>query len=63
VPRQIDHLFHYYKPLLAYKPIPSALIGWDFPTNPAQFGVTGSTGAIGANKSAYAWDQTILFQQ
>ncbi len=64
VPRQIDHLFHYYKPQLEYKPIPSALVGWDFPLNPAQFatsGSSGTTGAIGANKSAYAWDQTILF--
>lgn len=61
VPRQIDHLFHYYKSLLAYKPIPSYLVGWDFPLNPSQFGTTGSTGAIGSNKSAYAWDQTILF--
>jgi len=34
--RQIDHLFHYYKPELEYKPIPSYLVGWDFPLNPAQ---------------------------
>ncbi len=65
VPRQIDHLFHYYKPLLEEKPIPSALVGWDFALNPAQFtptaGGVGTTSAIGANKSAYAWDQTILF--
>lgn len=58
-----DHLFHYYNPLLQYKPIPSYLVGWDFPLNPAQFnGDSGSLGAIGANKSAYAWDQTILYQ-
>jgi hypothetical protein len=59
--RQVDEEFNYYSPLLQYKPIPSFLTGWDFPLNPAQFGVSGVTGAIGANKSAYAWDQTILF--
>ncbi len=64
VPRQIDHLFHYYKPQLEYKPIPSYLVGWDFAFNPSQFfanGVTG-VGATGANKSAYVWDNTIIFQ-
>ncbi len=61
IDRQIDHLFHYYNPQLMYKPIPSYLVGWDFPLNPAQFGASGTTGAIGANKSVYAWDQTILF--
>lgn len=65
-PRQIDHLFHYYKPQLAYKPIPSHLVGWDFPLNPAQF-CTGANRAvaataIGANKSKYVWDQTLIFQ-
>jgi len=64
-PRQIDHLFHYYKPELEYKPIPSYLVGWDFPLNPVQF--LGTTIAptefnIGANKSQYVWDQTIAFQ-
>ncbi len=61
-PRQIDHLFHYYKDPLIFKPIPSYLVGWDFPLNPAQFGSTLAAQAIGANKSYYAWDQTILFQ-
>jgi hypothetical protein len=56
--RQIDHLFHYYKPLLEYKPIPSYLVGWDFPLG---YAIAAQT--IGAvNKSYYAWDQTILFQ-
>jgi hypothetical protein len=54
--RQIDHLFHYYKPQLEFKPIPSMLVGWDFPLNPAQF--------VGASlnmttTAAYIWDQTI----
>lgn len=69
-PRQIDHLFHYYKPYLEAKPIQSYLVGWDFPLNPAQFAVAGGPGGaatnnmvgIGANKSAYMWDQTIAFQ-
>lgn len=62
-PRQIDHLFHYYKPELEYKPIPSYLVGWDFPLNPVQqYGATVPASAIGANKSKYVWDQTILFQ-
>lgn len=65
-PRQIDHLFHYYKDPLEYKPIPSYLVGWDFPLNPAQFATGASRGvaatAIGANKSKYVWDQTIVFQ-
>lgn len=61
--RQIDHLFHYYKPGLDYKEIPSYLVGWDFPLNPAQFlGSTVAASAIGANKSKYVWDQTIIFQ-
>ena len=63
IERQVDHLFHYYKPQLEYKPIPSYLIGWDFPLNPAQWLTeTVAIQAVGANKSYYAWDQTILFQ-
>ncbi len=62
-PRQIDHLFHYYKPQLEYKPIPSYLVGWDFPLNPAQeFGYTVPAANTGANGSRYVWDQTIAFQ-
>ena len=61
-PRQIDHLFHYYKDPLIYKPIPSYLVGWDFPLNPSQLGATVAASAIGANKSKYVWDQTIVFQ-
>lgn len=63
VNRQKDYLFHYYNPLLSYKPIPSYLCGWDFPLNPTQFlGPTIAAQAVGANKSFYAWDQTIIFQ-
>lgn len=61
--RQVDHLFHYFQPLLNFKPIPSYLVGWDFPLNPAQFfGRTVGPQALGNNTSYYAWDQTILFQ-
>lgn len=64
VNRQEDFLSHYYKPLLAYKPIPSYLVGWDFPLNPSQFYANGvrAAQAIGANKSEYKWDQTLVFQ-
>lgn len=64
VAMQINGLFDYYKPKLEYKPIPSYLVGWDFPLNPAQFngGRTQAATAIGANKSKYVWDQTIVFQ-
>jgi len=63
IERQLDHLFHYYEPQLAFKPIPSYLVGWDFPLNPAQFfGRSGGPFATGANTSNYVWDQTIIFQ-
>ena len=61
--RQIDQSFNYFNPLLQAKPIPSYLIGWDFPLNPAQF-LTSTVTAIasGTNSSNYFWDQTIIFQ-
>ena len=63
VNRQKDQLFHYYQDWLNAKPIPSYLTGWDFPLNPAQFwGNNRAAQAIGANKSEYKWDQTIVFQ-
>ncbi len=62
VQRQQDYLFHYWQPYLNYKPIPSYLVGWDFPMNPAQpLGAT-VVASGGANTSKYVWDQTILFQ-
>lgn len=54
--RQIDHLFHYFLPELAYKPIPSLLTAWDFPLNPAQ--PRGSSVTMNTT-AAYLWDQTI----
>lgn len=63
VNRQIDYMFNYYKDLLDYKPIPTFFPTWDFPLNPMQaFGPTIPASAIGANKSKYVWDQTIVFQ-
>lgn len=61
IERQIDHLFHYYRLPLERKPIPSYLVGWSFPLNPAQLGTVFSS-AAGANTSFYSWDQTIIFQ-
>lgn len=60
IERQIDHEFHYYYPQLAYKPIPSYLIAWDFPLNPCQ--ALGPTGVTSSSASYYVADQTILFQ-
>lgn len=62
--RQRDHLFSYYEDALIYKPTKSWLVGWDFPLNPAQFSTNSAVAApaIGANKSQYVWDQTIMFQ-
>jgi hypothetical protein len=58
--RQIDHLFHYYKPQLEFKPIPSMLTAWDFPLNPAQIGGTATqTMNTQATTPKYLWDQTI----
>ena len=54
--RQADQTFHYYQPLLNFKPIPSFLTAWDFQTNPFQFGTSGN---ITAGTPAYICDQTI----
>lgn len=57
IDRQIDHTFHYYKPQLSYKPIPSLLTAWDFSLNPAQF--AGPSVTISNSTAGYMWDQTI----
>lgn len=62
--RQIDQLFHYYKPQLEYKPIPSYTLGWDFAFNPCQeLGRTVGVSGLANNKSRYIADQTIAFEQ
>lgn len=59
---QISGNSFYYDPLYAYKPIPSYLVGWDFPLNPAQFGETQAVKATANNTGNYFWDQTIVYQ-
>lgn len=58
IDRQIDYTFHYYKPQLEFKPIPSLLTGWDFSLNPSQEGAT-VTMNTQATTPKYLWDQTI----
>jgi hypothetical protein len=62
--QQTNAMFWYYKPQLAYKPIPSYTLGWDFAMNPFQAqGTAGVTyNVTGPGKSTYIADQTILFQ-
>lgn len=59
--KQVSMLYSYYNSGLQFKPTKSFLVGWDFPLNPAQ--INGDSGTIpaGANRSAYAWDQTIIY--
>lgn len=54
--RQTDFEFHYFQPQINFKPIPSMLVGWDFPLNPAQ--ILGSSVTLNTTP-AYIWDQTI----
>ena len=63
-PLQISQLYWYDQPNLFYKPIPSYLVGWDFPMNPCQIlGPTPDVVTNGlVNNSYYLADQTILFQ-
>jgi hypothetical protein len=64
IERQVDHTFHYFKPKLEFKPIPSYTIGWDFPFNPGQeLGPNiAATVASAANQARYIADQTIAFE-
>lgn len=61
--RMVDHEFNYYRNNLVGRPLPSYLVGWDFPLNPAQlYGPSLSTLTLGGNNlSQYIWDQTIAF--
>lgn len=62
--QQTNATFWYYKDQLAYKPIPSYTLGWDFAMNPFQ--AQGIAGVLynptSPGKSAYVADQTLLFQ-
>lgn len=64
VPIQKSLNSSYWIPKLAAKPIPSYLVGWDFPLNPYQAQGTGTLAAqaLGTNTSYYVADQTVLFQ-
>ena len=63
VPIQQSLLYWYDRSPLMYKQIPSYLVGWDFPLNPAQLlGSTVGVQSLGTNTSYYAWDQTIVYQ-
>jgi len=58
--RELAYMGDYYLDALSKRGTSNILIGWDFPLNPAQPGLTGtissdSTSAAGA----YTWDQTI----
>ncbi len=42
--QELNGLMWYYEPQLAYKPIPSYAVGWNFPFNPCQqYGFTGNS--------------------
>ena len=62
--QQTNATFWYYKDQLAYKPIPSYTLGWDFAMNPFQAqGVAGFLyNPTSPGKSVYVADQTLLFQ-
>ncbi len=60
---QNSQLFSYWQPALNYKPIPSYLVGWDFPLNPNQeLGPIVSAASTGTGGSRYVADQTIAYQ-
>lgn len=59
----LNGLMWYYEPQLAYKPIPSYTIGWEFGYNPCQqLGTSVSVSGLGDNLSRYIADQTIAFE-
>jgi len=60
--QQQTGLAFYNVPLNAYKPVPSYLVGWDFPLNPAQLGTVFGTQALGINTAFATWDQTLVYQ-
>ncbi len=60
---QLNGLMWYYEPQLAYKPIPSYTIGWEFGYNPCQqLGQNVALSGLGNNLSRYIADQTIAFE-
>lgn len=61
VPRQIDHLFHFYKDSILMSPKESFLTGWNFKLNPWQFQSRSLTTITGVG--GYVGDQTILIAE
>lgn len=61
--QQLNGLMWYYEPQLAFKPIPSYLLGWDFKFNPSQvFGSSIGVTSLTTNQATYIADQTIVFE-
>lgn len=61
--QNINGLMWYYEPQLAYKPVPSYTIGWEFGYNPCQqLGQSVAVSGLGNNLSRYIADQTIAFE-
>lgn len=61
--QQLNGMMWYYEPQLAYKPIPSYTVGWDFAFNPCQqLGPNVPVSGLGANTSRYIGDQVIAFE-
>jgi len=61
VPRQKDHLFHYYETELIIKPKQSILTGWNFRLNPWQFYPRALTTLV--STGGYIADQTVLIAE
>jgi len=61
--QELNGLMWYYEPQLAYKPIPSYAVGWNFPFNPCQqYGFTGNSHFPDPALAQYYIDQTIIYQ-
>lgn len=61
--QELNGLMWYYEPQLAYKPIPSYAVGWNFPFNPCQqYGFTGNSHFPSTAAAEYYIDQTIIYQ-
>lgn len=58
--RELAYMGDYYLDALSKRGTSNILIGWDFPLNPAQPGLTGTISSNSASSlGAYTWDQTI----
>lgn len=58
--RELAYMGDYYLDALSKRGTSNILIGWDFPLNPAQPGLTGTISSNSeTTNGAYTWDQTI----